>query len=267
MTTLILGGEWVLLVSPRELLRNRTFLIALAINLALALTLLLIPIVFRGPGIDVQVEPKNVPLNGNATVLIRFDRPPESARLEILQGTDLNPVQTFQLSPGASEVTVTIFAEEGLYSVGLHVARVVANFGGGEIHVDTPFSVVHGGELNVAVRAEPEEIAVRSQVNETVNVSAKVFVEVRNELGEPIEGALVWANSLGEKIGMASLSPYPAKTGPDGLAVIEWTMIIPSNLTESRNLTERISIIVGAPGHPVSKAVAEIEVRIEQAQP
>ncbi|HDM92091.1 MAG TPA: hypothetical protein ENG69_01700 [Candidatus Korarchaeota archaeon] len=253
-------------MSPRELLRDKVFLIALAINLTLVLIILLPPVISRGPGVDVQVEPKNVPLNGNATILIRFDRVPRSARLEILQGVDLKPVQTFQLSPEAGETTVTIVAEEGLYSVGLHVARVVTDFGGGEIHVDAPFSVVHGGELSVTARVAPEEIQVRSQVNETVNVSATIYVEVKNELGKPVEGALVWVSSIGEQVGMVSMSPDPAKTGPDGLAVIEWTMMIPSNLTESRNLTDPISILVGAPGHPVSEASVEIKVRIEQAQ-
>ncbi len=252
-------------MSSVSLAGNRKLQLAIALNLALALILVVPPLVMRGPGAEVVVDPEDIPLNGNATVKVRFDDVPSSARLEILQGPDLRPVQVFQLGQ-SREASVTVFAEEGVYSVGLHVARVVATVGGREVTAEVPFSVYHGGELRVEASVSPEEVVARSLPDASANVSATITVTVRNELGRPVEGALIFSKSRGSQTGHVDLSPNPAKTDPDGVATVTWTLTVPANLTEG-NLTDVVSMVIGAPGHPVARASVEVRARVEPARP
>ncbi len=252
-------------MSSVSLARNRKLQLALALNVALALLLLVPPLVMRGAGVEVIADPQDVPLNGNVTITVRFDEVPSSARLEILQGPELKPVQVFDLGQ-SRESSVQVFLEEGVYSVGLHVARVVATVGGREVTAETPFSVYYGGELQVQAEVSPEEVVARSQANTSVNVSATITVTVRNELGRPVEGALVFAKSMAGRAGIATFTPNPAKTGPDGVATITWTLTVPANTTAS-NVTDSVGLVVGAPGHPLARASVEIKIRVEPAQP
>ena len=76
----------------------------------------------------------------------------------------------------------------------------------------------------------------------------------------------MFAKSMAGRAGIATFTPNPAKTGPDGVATITWTLTVPANTTAS-NVTDSVGLVVGAPGHPLARASVEIKIRVEPAQP
>ena len=220
---------------------DRRTLLAIVFNVILAALIVLVPAVRGRSRIEVYVEPSSVPLNTNFTLRVDIRGSPTKVVVSILEGIVGKEVYREEF-PG-SPPPITLVAEEGKYSIGAHLVRVEAEIGGKVYKAETMFSVIHGGNLSVIADISPDSL-------DQSGGNATISVYVENELGKPVEGALVW---LIEESGMLSFSENPAVTDQSGRAIITVN-------AQPGNYTAKISLIIAKRGHPLAKEKLSLRV-------
>lgn len=224
---------------------DRKLVVAILFNVAIALILVLVPLIPRGPDFEVEIEPETVPLNSDYVVRVIFHDVPTSFSLEITEGIGRAVVEGLQFQEVEEEVEIDLSAEEGKYRVGLHLARVTAEYPRGTVEIEAPFPVTTGGNLSVQSQAIPARIETIGNESGT----GQVTVTVLNELGEPATNATVWFSATG----FVRIDPNVTVTDEVGQA--RGAIVAPAG-----NYTDVIEIIVAKRGHPLGNSSIEVEV-------
>jgi len=226
--------------------------LAIGFNIVMLLLILIVPNLPERHMFEIQIEPKTVPLGSEFSVEVKFDEIPLSCILEIVDGATGRVIESREFSPvNDKSLAASFFVDEDVYSIGLQIARVKANFGGNKVVREAYFPVTTGSNISATIDVEPSILRLKPEENATVSITVKVF----DELNRSVPDAIVWIWT--EEANM-SITPNLSKTNAFGetSAVL---YVPPGNYS-------RVTIYVTAAkkGHPIFSTYIEIPVFREE---
>jgi len=149
------------------------------------------------------------------------------------------------------DLVASFFVDEEIYSIGLHIARVEANFKGRNVVREAYFPITTGANISATIDIEPS--ILRLKPDESANAS--ITVKVLDELNRSVPDATVW---IWTEVSNSSVIPNLSRTDTNG----ETNAILylpPGNYT-------RVTLYVTAAkkGHPIFSTYLEIPIFREE---